>query len=63
MLQGTVWPVSAVAGQYVQLHESAPSSPTAEAASSDVCVPGLPPMIGTSTENGQMARACHSAGV
>eukprot|EP00439_Symbiodinium_sp_Y106_P010906 s6800_g1.t1 len=50
---GTLWPVSAVAaGQYVQLHESAPSSPTGEVA--DLCFSPLADAVVSVHTNGDL---------
>ncbi|CAL1135714.1 unnamed protein product [Cladocopium goreaui] len=51
--KGTIWPVSAVAaGQYVQLHESAPSSPTAEV--SDLCFSPIADAVVSVHNNGDL---------
>lgn len=51
--KGTVWPVSAVAaGQYVQLHEAAPASPTAEV--SDLCFSPIADAVVTVHNNGDL---------
>jgi len=51
--KGTLWPVSAVAaGQYVQLHESAPSSPTGEVA--DLCFSPLADAVVSVHTNGDL---------
>ncbi|CAE7460735.1 Wdr54 [Symbiodinium natans] len=51
--KGTIWPVSAVAaGQYVQLHESAPSSPTGEVA--DLCYCALADAVVSVHNNGDL---------
>ncbi|CAJ1348729.1 unnamed protein product [Effrenium voratum] len=50
--KGNIWPVNAAAGQYVQMHESAPSSPTAEVA--DLCFCPLADAVVSVHNNGDL---------